>query len=168
MNRRDRRQLEAPTEPIPHVHVTDPDPIRRRPPGWPTPAAQRAADYLAAKVEALVGQGKADRLSRTVLDDLAYLVRRKPRHPAAEAVREAKAIIWPAWPPRPPWEPPGGWDHGWAADLPWYQPEAGDTGLPWWRPEREDTGTPWRPPERAAVVTLTRETATMVLYERGG
>jgi hypothetical protein len=164
MSRRDSR--EPVTEPIRHVRVTDPDPVRRRPPGWPSPAAQRAVDFLAAKVDALIGQGKADRVSRTVLDDLTYLVRKKPRHPAAEAVREAKAIIRPAWPPRPPWVPAGGWDHGWAADLPWYQPEAGDTGLP--RPAPAIGAAPRRQPERAAMVQLTQTTATMVVYERGG
>jgi hypothetical protein len=45
----------------------------------------------------------------------------------AETHREAVTHLVGDW---GEWAPAGGWDHGWAAGLPWYRPEDGDLGLP--------------------------------------
>jgi hypothetical protein len=65
----------------------------------PTPQGVRAAVYIETEAGVLEDEGK-------LYDaDAAAAVARK----AARRLRGK----------RQPWEPAGGWNHGWAADLPW-------------------------------------------------
>lgn len=98
------------------------DPAR---PGRPTPAAARCARFLADKAEILTRLGHADRIRPEILAMLPALALSSPRHSAVELVREATALLRE---PAPAWEPDGGWNHGWADGLAWYDPEHGDDG----------------------------------------
>lgn len=139
-------------------------------PPVPVDARLRAAHQsMTLKARYLEAEGMGYRI-----DDAAHLRERGDkvdgRSVIARAGREGAAHLlgprqdWLTRNSGRPWEPAGGWDHGWARGLNWYRPEDGDTGLPCWRPGRQpepapDPPRPWWVPEDPSGVRAAYERA---------
>jgi hypothetical protein len=101
-------------------------------PGIPWNDRLRAAHtFLKLKWAYLEQRGMGYRV-----DEADQVVQRGEELPAGSIIGEAhREAVTHLIGDRGEWEPPGGWNHGWAGNLPWYRPEDGDTGLPLQRPE---------------------------------